>query len=476
MSSASVYNRIFGVVLKLSILMILIFGVTLFLLTAKKKEDIYAYTLMENVRNVKVESTLFDAIGSLLTREKVEQWERITRDDLIKMNPAAKKWDLEGYAIASFSPKSVPLTEEMYLTVEDSEIEVVRSGAPEGREIFGSYFLIQSGPTLAIQGADMGVSSSVKSAERHGFKGLSSKGAMHKTVHLNKGLHRFVVCARNDSTKPDDPMLDTNCKMEFAIDDNTLGSALVRKYDPNKLQDYHFWGTVEEGWHNLIIMFANASTAEDLKQRLRRKLMIFKINQDLFLQKIVLFVKEEFAEYYLSSAGTFHYFRSHPIQEKNALITFFIEKFTIDRLREMAAQKRYTVDSLKKYVRIGGLEKYAVFAPAPTKIRVTFPVQSKNVHIVFGFGVLEEAWDKPGDGVEFRVVEDVGPDAPAVILFSRYINPKENKSDRRWFQGDVDLSRYAGEEVTLIFETVGSPGAPFKPIIDTAYDYAVWTS
>jgi hypothetical protein len=68
-----------------------------------------------------------------------------------------------------------------------------------------------------------------------------------------------------------------------------------------------------------------------------------------------------------------------------------------------------------------------------------------------------EAWDKPGDGVLFRVLVSDGRTSDP--LFSQHVDAFGNKADRRWIPVTVDLSAYAGEEVDLIFNTnSSSPG------------------
>jgi hypothetical protein len=54
-------------------------------------------------------------------------------------------------------------------------------------------------------------------------------------------------------------------------------------------------------------------------------------------------------------------------------------------------------------------------------------------------------------------------------LFSNYIDPKHNAEERRWCAAEIDLSRYRGEDVTLLFST--DPG----PQGNTAFDWAAWS-
>jgi hypothetical protein len=48
------------------------------------------------------------------------------------------------------------------------------------------------------------------------------------------------------------------------------------------------------------------------------------------------------------------------------------------------------------------------------------------------------------------------------------VDPKRNDSDRRWHPHVVDLSGYAGQTVTLVFETGTGPAGDYR------YDWAGW--
>jgi hypothetical protein len=78
------------------------------------------------------------------------------------------------------------------------------------------------------------------------------------------------------------------------------------------------------------------------------------------------------------------------------------------------------------------------------------------------------SWDKGGDGVLFQIYvqEDGQPDR--VQLFSKYINPKSNFSDREWQPIEIDLSEFAGKKIMLSLET--GPG----PANNADFDWAGW--
>jgi hypothetical protein len=71
-----------------------------------------------------------------------------------------------------------------------------------------------------------------------------------------------------------------------------------------------------------------------------------------------------------------------------------------------------------------------------------------------------------GDGVTFGIELFDGDNT--YNLFEKYINPKSNPCDQRWFDGDVDLSRWADRDIKITFFT--DPG----PSGDSASDWAYW--
>lgn len=71
-------------------------------------------------------------------------------------------------------------------------------------------------------------------------------------------------------------------------------------------------------------------------------------------------------------------------------------------------------------------------------------------HPVLALALAQDpaVWNEPGDGATYEVA--VGTPAGQATVFSRNIDPKRNPADRHWALGRVDLSRWAGSDVTLI--------------------------
>lgn len=119
-------------------------------------------------------------------------------------------------------------------------------------------------------------------------------------------------------------------------------------------------------------------------------------------------------------------------------------------------------------VNINGINKKGLIEHAPSKIdyKVMIPADSS---LNFSISLLPETWSpNKGEGVLFEIL--LTSEGKQRIIFSRYINPKLMKRERRWFDISVDLSAYAGKDAILSFIT--SPGMDKKSNND--HCWAVW--
>lgn len=94
---------------------------------------------------------------------------------------------------------------------------------------------------------------------------------------------------------------------------------------------------------------------------------------------------------------------------------------------------------------------------------------NENAELKFGIGIDEKAWDKAGDGVLFEIII-IDEKSENNVIFSRYIDPKNNVEDRKWFDNHLDLKAFTGQKVSFIFKTDSGPKG------DGAYDWAGWSS
>lgn len=118
---------------------------------------------------------------------------------------------------------------------------------------------------------------------------------------------------------------------------------------------------------------------------------------------------------------------------------------------------------------ISGVNKICMYQHAVNNNFITFsnikiPEKSK---LSLSIALDPKVWDlSKGDGVLFEVYANNND--PANKIFSHYIDPKNNISERKWNDFEIDLSKFSNEQVTLIFST--QPG----PKNDGKYDWAWW--
>jgi arylsulfatase A-like enzyme/glycosyltransferase involved in cell wall biosynthesis len=123
---------------------------------------------------------------------------------------------------------------------------------------------------------------------------------------------------------------------------------------------------------------------------------------------------------------------------------------------------------------VGGEERRVLFShpairvgEASTTVAFRGITPQKGDTLVFGIGINEEAWDKPGDGVEFKVI--VLTEDEERSLYKKYIDPKANNEDRRWFDESIDLAGLEGLKIELLLKTSAGPRN------DPEYDWAGWS-
>jgi hypothetical protein len=101
--------------------------------------------------------------------------------------------------------------------------------------------------------------------------------------------------------------------------------------------------------------------------------------------------------------------------------------------------------------------------------RIKVPDASKAT-FVFSCALDPAVYDKTStDGVGF-IIELKDPAGRITKQFSRYIDPKHNASERRWIDGEIDLSPWRNQTVELLFTT--TPG----PVGNSAWDWAAWSN
>jgi hypothetical protein len=121
-------------------------------------------------------------------------------------------------------------------------------------------------------------------------------------------------------------------------------------------------------------------------------------------------------------------------------------------------QDQWTIDGQKKVV---------LFEHPPARISYNLEVR-KPISLTTALSISPAAWDQEGDGVQFNVYARPTGEDQDILLFSRYIDPKNQPSDRAWIPVTVDLSQFVGQKVVLTLETTPGPKG------NKVYDWAGW--
>ena len=138
-----------------------------------------------------------------------------------------------------------------------------------------------------------------------------------------------------------------------------------------------------------------------------------------------------------------------------------VEQFSMAERRP--AERTFNVTD----VNLNGEAHKAIEMEAPS--RITWKVRiPDDAWLRVYVGMKPESWTAEGDGVLFLV--GVSDTRTFDKLFEQNVNPFNNPGDRKWIPVMVDLSSYAGEEVSVIFNALN--GLPGKT--DTRNDFAVW--
>ena len=139
----------------------------------------------------------------------------------------------------------------------------------------------------------------------------------------------------------------------------------------------------------------------------------------------------------------------------------------VDAQRSVPAQEGETIEAQQWM--IGSVSQQVLYQhPAQTGAsRITFPVNAEpGAVLAFDLATAPESWEKAGDGVTFTVY--INSSDGEEKIFSTYIDPKNDEFARRWHPYSVELNEYAGQDVSIIFETDTGPAGDYR------YDWAGW--
>lgn len=143
----------------------------------------------------------------------------------------------------------------------------------------------------------------------------------------------------------------------------------------------------------------------------------------------------------------------------------------IDLLPE--AEKRSTLDPSEAFAvveaTLAGETRRGIRSQATSRIRFLAVTLPEDAWLHVAIGIEEAAWNAPqSDGALFRFGVSDGREYEELVV--QHLDPVRNPADRRWVPLAIDLSRYGGEQVDLVFNVNASPpGADNREL-----DLAVW--
>jgi hypothetical protein len=113
---------------------------------------------------------------------------------------------------------------------------------------------------------------------------------------------------------------------------------------------------------------------------------------------------------------------------------------------------------------VGGEKRPAIITLAQAKIVFQIREVSRESRLLFGVGMNTTL----GDGAEGIIT--VEADGASETIFTKALDPVTRVEDRKWFDESLDMSKYAGKNITIIFET--RPGAKG----DATGDWVAWSN
>ncbi|HSE43408.1 MAG TPA: hypothetical protein VLH08_21795, partial [Acidobacteriota bacterium] len=96
--------------------------------------------------------------------------------------------------------------------------------------------------------------------------------------------------------------------------------------------------------------------------------------------------------------------------------------------------------------------RLALISLASTKVRLGVPLLTDHSKLLVGTGMH---FDNLGDGAEGRIYYENNDNS--TLIYSRYIDTANKPEDRKWFDDEVDLGKFAGTSGILVFECNAGP-------------------
>lgn len=146
-------------------------------------------------------------------------------------------------------------------------------------------------------------------------------------------------------------------------------------------------------------------------------------------------------------------------QEKSETKTLIVKKTTYNFLDSLSIAEINTAKDnyvTKSIFIINGEEREVLFEHPNSEVIFEDICIRKGSELWFGIAINFSAWEKPGDGVAFEI-NIIDEQLQKSSIYKKYIDPKNNMTDRRWFDENIDLNKFAGQKISIIFKTNGGP-------------------
>jgi hypothetical protein len=115
-----------------------------------------------------------------------------------------------------------------------------------------------------------------------------------------------------------------------------------------------------------------------------------------------------------------------------------------------------------------GVTRPSIFMHPSSRVTYKGVAIPPRAHFRAFLALKEEAWDKGSDGVWFSIA--IVSDGVFEEIVQQQVDPYRNPSDRGWVPIDRDLSKWAGKQVEVVFNT-----RPSRPGVqpNDMYDFAI---
>ena len=148
-------------------------------------------------------------------------------------------------------------------------------------------------------------------------------------------------------------------------------------------------------------------------------------------------------------------------------------KVSYDFIANREVTMRLVDESLVKVENweINGVQKDVLFVHPSSSGTTTlvYPIKIPPAGVLLSdLALAPESWGAEGDGVTFLIYLE--NDSGIHLLYSRYVDPKHHQLDQAWIPVSVDLSKFSGQLVRIIFSVNSGPAG------DTRFDWSGWAN